>query len=240
MQPNDEPAICEHCGDEYLVDLVDVWAEDRAFQLDFCCEAAQDEFYAYELRAATREDWRAFFRDRAGIEIRDVHETDDCATTGWAIDFGLRLEPIDQATAKAFVRANHRHNPPPAGWRWGHGVYNGHDLVGVAMVGRPVARRLDPAKVVEVNRVCVTAHPYELAEHACSMLYGAACREAKRRGFELVVTYTLDTEPGTSVKAAGFTAAAKTKGGTWNRPSRARTDKAPTIKKTRWERRVRG
>ncbi len=225
---------CLFCGEPEEVELAEVWPEDRAFMLDACCE----ELAAYlheNVGELPRELARELFAEY-GFEVRALRGPGP--GTGCAIDFGLDLVPVTLTEAKDFVRAHHRHNPPPVSWRFGFGVRNGAELIGVAMVGRPVARMIDGKTTVEVNRVCVAADPPELAEHACSMLYGAAAREAKRRGFAKIITYTLETEPGTSLKAAGWTPEAKTKGGTWNRPGRARTDKAPIGRKVRWARRL--
>ena len=77
--------------------------------------------------------------------------------------------------------------------------------------------------------------PDAVVKDACSFLYGACAREARRRGFERIITYTLASESGASVKAAGFRRAAVTAGGSWDTPSRRRTDSAPTGPKQRWE-----
>ena len=53
-------------------------------------------------------------------------------------------------------------------------------------------------------------------------------------GYQRLITYTLDTEPGTSLRAAGFRIDGYTRGGSWNRPNRARIDKHPTTRKARW------
>ena len=67
-----------------------------------------------------------------------------------------------------------------------------------------MARALDCARVVEVNRLCLTtAIAPELAWNGCSQLYGWAAREARKRGFEKIITYTLESESGVSLKAAG-------------------------------------
>ena len=50
-----------------------------------------------------------------------------------------------------------------------------------------------------------------------------------------LVTYTLATEPGTSLRASGAILADRVKGRSWSCPSRPRTDKAPLRDKLRWE-----
>ena len=104
------------------------------------------------------------------------------------------------------------------------------------MGGRPVARLTDASQVVEVARCCVRDDlGASLVWNACSMLYGAARREAKRRGYKKIQTFVLETEAGTSLAAAGWDVAGVTKGGTWNRPSRRRLSRSPTCKKIRYE-----
>jgi hypothetical protein len=63
---------------------------------------------------------------------------------------------------------------------------------------------------------------------------GWAAREAGKRGFEKVITYTMDDESATILKAVGWTAEATTKGRSWSAPSRIREDKTPTVNKVRW------
>lgn len=48
------------------------------------------------------------------------------------------------------------------------------------------------------------------------------------------LTYTLKSEPGTSLKAAGFKVLYQCKGGSWNRKGRPRIDKHPIGQKTVW------
>ena len=151
------------------------------------------------------------------------------------IDWNLSIAPITLKAAKEFVRRHHRHCQPPAGWRYGAGIANGRELIGVVMVGRPVARMLDSTSVVEVNRLCINPDLAEgLQWNACSLGYAWAAREAKRRGFTKIITYTLETESGTSLKAAGWHVEHRSAGGVWNRPSRERAPSGPTCAKLRW------
>ena len=55
----------------------------------------------------------------------------------------LELQPITFAEAATFVALHHRHHPPPISWKFGAAANDGHRVVGVIMVGRPVARLLD-------------------------------------------------------------------------------------------------
>lgn len=232
-------APCEYCGATSQVDVLEVWPDERAVLFAYCCEALEREVEWELTEGHARPDLRAAL-EGVGFATRGLVTVNGVA---WAIDFGLDLGAVTLKQAKAFVRQHHRHRAvgreahnPPVSWRWGHALYNGRDLVAVAMVGRPVARMIDGTTIVEVNRLAVREDlGPELTRHACSKLYAAAAREAKRRGFAKIITYTLETEAGTSLKAVAWEAVAKTKGGSWSRPSRERTDKAPTCRKVRWE-----
>ena len=110
----------------------------------------------------------------------------------------LRIVPVTHAVANKFVRAQHRHHKPTVGAIFCVGVAV-ETLVGVAIVGRPVARALDDGATVEINRVCTDG-----TRNACSALLGAARRVAKELGYARVLTYTLPSEGGASLRAAGY------------------------------------
>jgi len=141
------------------------------------------------------------------------------------------IEPIRLADAQAFVVAHHRHARPVTGHLWSLGLWAGPlDLRGVAIVGRPVARHLDDGHTVEITRLATDG-----TRNACSRLYAACCREARRRGYQRVVTYTLASEPGVSLRASGFTRVAFTRGRQWDTPTRHRRQRE-TPDRWRWER----
>lgn len=142
----------------------------------------------------------------------------------------LELQPITFAEACEFVRRHHRHHLPPQGHKFSIAVNDGQKVVGVIIVGRPVARHLDDGWTLEVTRCCTDG-----TKNAASMLYAAAWRAARAMGYKRMITYTLAEEPGTSLRAAGWRVVYQTQGGTWNRPSRPRIDKHPTGQKTLWE-----
>ena len=143
----------------------------------------------------------------------------------------LRVQPIALRDANQFIAAHHRHARPVIAHKWSIGLWAGLlDLRGVAIVARPVSRALDDGQTVEVSRLATDG-----TRNACSMLYAAACREARRRGYQRVITYTLATETGASLKASGFRAVAHVKGRQWDNPSRRRKWRE-TPDRTRWER----
>lgn len=134
----------------------------------------------------------------------------------------LTAAPIDFADAAAFVSLHHRHHTPPVGHKFSIAAMAGDHLVGVVIVGRPVARRRDDGLTLEVTRLCTDGH-----RNACSFLYGAAARAAFALGYKRIGTYILKREPGTSLAAAGWRMIGETPGRSWSVPSRQRDDKHP-------------
>ena len=142
----------------------------------------------------------------------------------------LTIQPIEWKEAIAFISRFHRHHRPPQGWKFGIAVNNSESVVGVIIVGRPVARHLDDGQTLEVTRCCTDGTP-----NACSKLYSAAWRASKAMGYQKLITYTLNTEPGTSLKAAGWKIVGTAGGRSWSRPKRLRVDTHPTQLKILWE-----
>jgi len=131
----------------------------------------------------------------------------------------MNLRPINISEANDFVRSYHRHNNPVVGARFCIGVEDGGVLVGVAIVGRPVARMADNGFTAEVTRLCVC----EAAPHgACSKLYRACWRAWVAMGGKKLISYTLTTEPGSSLRGAGFRCVGQVNAEHWSRESRLR------------------
>lgn len=129
-----------------------------------------------------------------------------------------------------YVKDHHRHHRPPNGGLFAIGLAEGDQIVGVVIVGRPVARMLADGFTCEVTRLATDG-----TRNACSMLYRAAWRAAKAMGYRRLVTYTLPEEGGASLRGAGFRLIGSAGGGTWNRQTRPRVDLHPTQVKLRWE-----
>lgn len=138
---------------------------------------------------------------------------------------------ISYGEACAFVDANHRHHKAPRGHRFSIGAFEGGQLIGVVMVGRPLARLIDPWEAAEVTRLCTDG-----TKNACSFLYGRAARAAFALGYARLITYSLPEEGGASLRGAGFELVRTTFGGVWSRDQRVRADDHPTSPKWRWER----
>ena len=125
----------------------------------------------------------------------------------------MEARQISLAEANAYVIAHHRHHDRATGHKWSIGAFQGGELCGVAIVGRPTGRRLDDGKTLEVTRLCTDG-----TRNACSFLYAAAARRARREGYAKIITFILQSEPGTSLRAAGWKLEAEKAGKpTWNK-----------------------
>ena len=144
----------------------------------------------------------------------------------------LRVIAVTFEQACAFVAAHHRHHQPPVGHKFSLGAMCGDRRVGVAIVGRPVARSLDDGRTLEVTRVATDGTP-----SAGSFLYAAARQATYALGYDRLLTYTQATESGASLRGAGWRWIA-------NRPARPGWD-CPTrprdllgtehVERTLWE-----
>ncbi len=123
-----------------------------------------------------------------------------------------KVKWITQKAANEFVAKYHRHSRPVVGSITQIGLFIDDALVGVAIIGRPVSRKVDYTSVVEVTRLATDGTP-----NACSQLYGAAARIAKEMGFNQIQTYILESETGVSLRASGWQRQDGVFGGTaWN------------------------
>ena len=138
--------------------------------------------------------------------------------------------PITLAEANAFVEQNHRHHKKVVGHKFSIGAVKDDKIVGVVIVGRPVARGRDDGLTLEVTRLCTDG-----TRNACSFLYGAAARAAFALGYKRIGTYILASEQGKSLTSAGWRMIGEVKGRSWSCQSRPRVDKHPTTDKTIWE-----
>jgi hypothetical protein len=142
----------------------------------------------------------------------------------------LEIVPMTLAEANAFVQKNHRHHKPVVGHKYSLGCAAEDNIVGVAIVGRPVSRYLDDGWTLEVTRLCTDG-----TKNACSMLYAAAWRAARAMGYKRLITYILITEPGTSLKAAGWKCIGEAGGLRWTGKRRPTVDLYPAQMKLCFE-----
>lgn len=153
---------------------------------------------------------------------------------------GERLTPrwLPLREAARFVAQHHRHHDPMQGGIVAIGLWHGQELIGVAVIGRPVSRMLQQQGVCEFVRTCVR----DDWSMAASQLLARARRVAATLGFPKAVTYTLPEESGSSLLGDGWVEEQDGEGrpllfggGEWTRPSRAREiATAPTGRKRRW------
>lgn len=143
----------------------------------------------------------------------------------------LEIVPITLKEANAFVEQCHRHHKSVTGHKFSIGCSDNEKIVGVVIVGRPVSRYLDDGWTLEVNRLCTDG-----TRNACSMLYAAAWRAARAMGYKRLVTYILDSEPGTSLKAAGWQCVGQAGGLQWTGRRRPKVELYPQQMKLRFER----
>lgn len=148
----------------------------------------------------------------------------------------LIVVPLTLAEANTAVRAWHRHHQPTLGHRFSIGCATSDGtLRGAAIIGHPVARMAGHHRdVAEVLRVATDG-----TQNACSILLGAAARAAKAMGFQRIQTYTLPSEGGASLRAAGWIEEGLSGGGSWATSPRHQqrawvAADHPTAVKTRW------
>jgi hypothetical protein len=140
----------------------------------------------------------------------------------------LVARPVDQREANAFVLNFHRHNKPVVGARFSIGAEHDGELVGVAIVGRPTARKMQDGRTAEVTRCCVRDHA---PKGCCSFLYAASWRAWRAMD-------TLQSEGGASLRGAGWKIVAELKPGSPNAwQSRPDREWQPIVgqAKFRWE-----
>ena len=142
----------------------------------------------------------------------------------------LEVVPMTLKEANAFVEQNHRHHGPVVGHKFSIGLSDGEKIVGVAIVGRPVARHLDDGWTLEVNRLCTDG-----TSNACSMLYATAWRAARAMGYKKLVTFILESENGASLRAAGWKCVGQAGGLRWTGKRRPEVDLYPAQMKIRFE-----
>lgn len=221
--------FCEQPSQFWIADY-----SDESISFGSCCDGHLhewlDTFNDMENDEGLRKWFSAWLAYEAGIKVRGIWNN----SMEFIADWGLELRPIEWKEAKDFVVRHHEFGSAPAGWRWGHAVYNGLDLIGVAIVGRPVARSYNADEIVEVSRCCVR-RDWEVGRktwNACSMLYGAASKEAKRRGYKIIQTYITEDELGVTMRASGWSFFRKSRGGSRaGQRTRKRIDVAPTCPK---------
>lgn len=143
----------------------------------------------------------------------------------------MEAVPIHLREANEFVARRHRHNKPTVGGKFALGAAQDGRLVGVAIAGRPVARKLDDGKTLEILRVCTDG-----TANACSFLYARCAKIARLMGYQRVITYTLASESGASLRAVRAKPTGPLESHEWSNPNRPRkSQQLYHEQKYRWE-----
>jgi len=114
----------------------------------------------------------------------------------------LKLVPINLVDANKLVAKWHRHNGVLRGGSFFNiGLFDTerNETVGAVTAGAVSARGLTVPWACEIRRLVTDG-----SKNACSMLYGASWRAAQALGYEGMITYTLTSEGGTSLRASNW------------------------------------
>jgi hypothetical protein len=123
----------------------------------------------------------------------------------------LCLVPITLRRANDFVQEFHRHNKRTSRDGGKFAIGTGTEecgLVGVAIVGNPLSATYMDGFTAEVLRTC--SRP-EAPKNVNSFLYGACWRAWRAMGGKRLITYTLKSESGVSLRAAGWRVVGETR-----------------------------
>tara|TARA_R100001594_G_scaffold59248_1_gene93196 strand:+ start:1768 stop:2226 length:459 start_codon:yes stop_codon:yes gene_type:complete len=113
----------------------------------------------------------------------------------------LSAVPLNLKKCNEYITAFHRHNKKVQGCKFTFGCLYKDKLVGVCVVGRPISRFKDDGFTAEVTRICV----FDAAPSGVnSFLYARAWRVWKAMGGKKIITYTLQSESGCSLRGANY------------------------------------
>ena len=116
----------------------------------------------------------------------------------------LSVVPCTVREAKRRVKQWHRKLEDIQGGLFAAGVEDDGELCGVAVAGNPARVWQIEAKLV-ISRVAVEEQEDgKGVRNGCSRLYAALSRAAEALGYREVWTYTLPSEPGSSLRGTGF------------------------------------
>ena len=122
----------------------------------------------------------------------------------------MTRRPVTLREANDFVQNFHRHNGRTArdGGKFAIAADMDGELVGVAIVGNPLSATFMDGYTAEVLRLCTND---KAPKNCCSMLYAACWRAWAAMGGRRLITYTLKSESGASLRGAGWRVVGETK-----------------------------
>jgi hypothetical protein len=230
---------CWWCGQPEVTELAEAWGHE--FQIETCCEARHQEVVE-----GMNDDpaWGLALLRSMGAEellgypLRRVPADMDAGQI--LLDYELAVRPIAQHRAQAFVAQHHGHNGALAIDRYRAGCWNGPTLVGVVVVGNPTSPALMNTGQVEVRRLCTDRSlPATIRYKAATALYGWAVDTAERKGWRRIITYTLASETGLTLRYCKprwkCEGPASREGASWEKRGPNRK-KGPTEAKVLWSR----
>jgi hypothetical protein len=143
----------------------------------------------------------------------------------------MEAVPLHLREANQFVAEYHRHSLPTVGGKFAVGAAVDGKLVGVAIAGRPICRRHDDGKTLEILRVATDG-----TANACSFLYARTAKIARLMGYSRIITYTLEAEGGASLRAVGAKPTGPLESHEWSNPNRHRkSQQVYHQRKYRWD-----
>ena len=107
--------------------------------------------------------------------------------------------------------------------------YDDNRLCAVGICGRPTGRHSDNGKTLEIYRNCSDG-----TRNACSKIYGACCRIGRIMGYKRIITYTLESEHGASLRASNFVYEGTAGGLEWTGERKKNYYISPQEMKNRW------
>jgi hypothetical protein len=137
----------------------------------------------------------------------------------------FKAVPLTRAQIEELVTRWHRHNRGTGAIFFGFGIESDGELKGACTVGPVTARLLsDAPRTAELHRLVTDG-----SRNMCSWAYGKAWRIAQELGYSRVITYTLQTESGSSLRASGWRLDDA------NVPARRWKSRAPEYAHLRWK-----
>ncbi len=213
---------CAFCGVPAWVGLLECWGHE--FEIAASCEHAHEAAVAALADVASGDSSAELLSALDGGAL--VGETRRLADTGSGliVDYGITIRPISRSAANAFIVKHHQHNGALPGDRFRGAIWNGPTMIGVVVVGNPCARAFNH-KAVEVRRLCLDFNVSDALRYkAASSAYAWAASVAEDKGWPRIITYTLESETGLSLRYARWKRvgpAGSSRWG-WNTPSRRR------------------
>jgi hypothetical protein len=116
----------------------------------------------------------------------------------------MQVKPITIKAANDFIKEYHRHHRPTIRncGKWAlAAIDTDENMVGVVIAGNPVSATYMDGFTIELTRLCVKEYA---PKGTCSFLLSRCCKIWRAMGGEKIITYTLDSESGSSLKGAGW------------------------------------